>query len=467
MSIFKFRARIPKTFQSWQVKDEYQSETTHNRWTNIDLIPTPESERNFTGKSFFAFWIAAAVNISAWTTGSANLANGLSAGETIAYWGGLAMKVLLSCIFPSFQYMANTLPQSAAITTNQLIGFIIYIIVFTPMMLIHPSKLHKFLWVAFGCVLCTILGLFIWAVASNGGASLNTIQKVKISKATRSFRMLQAVSSVAGAWCGSAIRQSDWTRYAKTKRAAAINQLITLPLVLTVTAALGTFATSAVTNMYGKQIWQPITLLEFLLMDNYNAATRAGCFFAAFGFFLSQVSVNLVQNSVAAGMDLASLAPKWIDVKRAGFIIATGGATLENPAWLRLFQTAWFVGFLGSSVVYFVISIISPPPGHPYESELFGNEQDGMSVIDGQIPSGSDMPNRPGKEGRSPDLKAVRDSVEASMCARDDVLWKYFNHVQSLRPEVESAEIKGGNFELDRDVEAIEKSWSGFLERAE
>ncbi|RDI76442.1 hypothetical protein Vi05172_g13577 [Venturia inaequalis] len=370
MSIFKFRPRIPKTFQSWQVKDEYQSETTHNRWTNIDLIPTPESERNFTGKSFFAFWIAAAVNISAWTTGSANLANGLSAGETIgmilvgsilagmisficgepgvryhvgfpmmsraafgmygsyfvvmlkcfvnfiyfgiqAYWGGLAMKVLLSCIFPSFQYMANTLPQSAAITTNQLIGFIIYIIVFTPMMLIHPSKLHKFLWVAFGCVLCTILGLFIWAVASNGGASLNTIQKVKISKA-----------------------------------AAAINQLITLPLVLTVTAALGTFATSAVTNMYGKQIWQPITLLEFLLMDNYNAATRAGCFFAAFGFFLSQVSVNLVQNSVAAGMDLASLAPKWIDVKRGALIMCIVGYVI-NP-WRFVNSPGNFITVLNS-----------------------------------------------------------------------------------------------------------------------
>lgn len=53
------------------------------------------------------------------------------------------------------------------------------------------------------------------------------------------------------------------------------------------------------------------------------------------------------------------------------------------------------------------------------------------------------------------------------MCARDDVLWKYFGHVQSLRPEVESVEIKGGNFELDRDVEGIERSWSAFLKRAE
>jgi len=55
---------------------------------------------------------------------------------------------------------------------------------------------------------------------------------------------------------------------------------------------LGVFATSAVFHMYGKQIWQPIVLLEFLLTDNYNAATRAGCFFAGLGFFWSQISVK-------------------------------------------------------------------------------------------------------------------------------------------------------------------------------
>lgn len=92
----------------------------------------------------------------------------------------------------------------------------------------------------------------------------------------------------------------------------------------------------------------------------------------------------------------------------AGFIIATGGATMKNPAWLRLFQTAWFVGFLGSSVVYFAVAMISPPPGHPYGSELFGNEHDSISVIDGQSPSGSNTPNKTGKGGHSPDLKAIQ-----------------------------------------------------------
>lgn len=122
-----------------------------------------------------------------------------------AYWGGLAVKVVLSSIFPSFQHMANTLPLSANIATNELIGFVVYIIIFTPLMLVHPTKYHKLLYWAFGASVATMGGLFIWAVAANGGASVLG-PAIGISASTRRFRMLQAVSSVAGAWTGSSIR---------------------------------------------------------------------------------------------------------------------------------------------------------------------------------------------------------------------------------------------------------------------
>jgi cytosine/uracil/thiamine/allantoin permease len=62
-----------------------------------------------------------------------------------AYWGGLAASVVLSSIFPSFHTMANTLPESAQITTQQLIGFVIYIFMFTPIMFVHPSRLQPVL----------------------------------------------------------------------------------------------------------------------------------------------------------------------------------------------------------------------------------------------------------------------------------------------------------------------------------
>jgi pimeloyl-ACP methyl ester carboxylesterase len=50
------------------------------------------------------------------------------------------------------------------------------------------------------------------------------------------------------------------------------------------------------------------------------------------------------------------------------------------------------------------------------------------------------------------------------MCATDDVLWKYFDHVKGLRPDVAAVEISGGNFEPDRAVDSIARSWTRFLE---
>jgi nucleobase:cation symporter-1, NCS1 family len=59
-----------------------------------------------------------------------------------------------------------------------------------------------------------------------------------------------------------------------------------------------------------------------------------------------------------------------------GFVMAVGGATIK-VTWLRLFQTSWFIGFLGGALVYFLISLVLPPPGKPYEVVQFGNEGHG------------------------------------------------------------------------------------------
>ena len=126
------------------------------------------------------------------------------------------------------------------------------------------------------------------------------------------------------------IRQSDWTRYAKTKRSPVLNQLLGAPLTITIAATFGVFATSAVKEHYGVTLWQPVELLEWILENHYTPAARAGCFFAGLGFFFSQLSVNIAQNSVSAGMDLASLAPRWIDVTRGSLIMILVGVVV-NP----------------------------------------------------------------------------------------------------------------------------------------
>ncbi|KAF2808490.1 uncharacterized protein BDZ99DRAFT_489152 [Mytilinidion resinicola] len=348
--------------------------------------------------------------------------------------------------------MANTLPESALITTSQLIGFIMYIIIFTPMMFIRPSRMQPILFASFFMVATTIFGIFVWTVASNGGAPVPAPLK-SISSSERS--------------------QSDWTRYAKTRRAPVLNQLFGAPLTITICATLGVFATSAVKQMYGKAIWNPISLFEFLLSDNYNAATRAGCFFAGLGW---ASSTNLVQNSVAASMDLASMAPKWIDVSRGGllmcvigyvtnpwrfvngpgtfivvlnsfgmfvsplaginiirklnwkvpdlyvgnkssiywftgglnwraflawtlaiwasfpgFIHATAGTEVAL-GWTRTFQVTWIVGFMGGGAMYWLICTISPPPGAPYVTDCM----DENITVEGVAPRTIDYENKSG-----------------------------------------------------------------------
>ena len=87
-----------------------------------------------------------------------------------AYWGGIAFRVVLSAIFPSYHRMKNTFPKSANITTQDFIGTILYYIIFVALLFVKPYKLKPFFIVSFWGVVHTILGMFIWAMAANGGA---------------------------------------------------------------------------------------------------------------------------------------------------------------------------------------------------------------------------------------------------------------------------------------------------------
>ncbi|KAH8678271.1 permease for cytosine/purines, uracil, thiamine, allantoin-domain-containing protein [Xylariales sp. PMI_506] len=395
------RPRLPRTFQSLQVSNDSNED---NRWANRDILPVPKEEQTYKFRAYFGYWAAVGANVTPWSLGSSNLANGLDAGGTIggvfvgsilcaivatlcgeagiryhlgfpmmsratfgmygayfvimlklfvnfiffgiqSYWGGLAFTVILSSIFPSFQHMENTIPASSGISTQQLIGFICYIIIFTSMMFIHPTRLQPFIYITQAMAMVTMVGLFIWAMSSNHGADF-LAPSTTISASDRSFRILQAMSSVAGSWTGAAIRQSDWTRFTTSRKAVWWNQIVTGPIVCVIFCTLGFATTSAVKSMYGTAIWNPITLLQTILQRDYSATSRAGCFFAGVGFFASQVVINLVQNSVSCGMDLASFYPKYIDVTRGSLIMCVVGYLIQP--WRFVNQAGLFISVLNS-----------------------------------------------------------------------------------------------------------------------
>lgn len=195
-------------------------------------------------------------------------------------------------MIPQFRNMKNTLPESSGITTQRLIGFILYsIMMFSLVLTVPPAKIRRCLYPAFFIILTTFISLLIWALASNGGTGDLISSPIPLTTSRRVFRMIQCISSVGGSYGGAAERFSDWTRFSKTRHAPTSANLIALPLTVTFSATIGVLITTATYNMFGTLLWNPLELLTHIQATSYTPAARAGTFFAGLGLLLTQSKI--------------------------------------------------------------------------------------------------------------------------------------------------------------------------------
>ena len=143
---------------------------------------------------------------------------------------------------------------------------------------------------------------------------------------------------------------TDWTRYARTPNAALFGQIVTAPISICVTALCGLLITSATAEMYGEVLWNPFQLLLAIQQDSMSAAARAGTFFAGLGFLVSAIALCIVTNSIAAGMDIAALCPKYINIRRGSYIITIIG--LAVCPWNYVTQASTFITVLSGWSVF-------------------------------------------------------------------------------------------------------------------
>jgi NCS1 family nucleobase:cation symporter-1 len=73
--------------------------------------------------------------------------------------------------------------------------------------------------------------------------------------------------------------------------------------------------------MYGETYWSPLELLQ-RYVESYTSGDRAGVFFISLAFALAQVGTNISANSLSAGTDGAALLPRYVNIRRGGFICA-------------------------------------------------------------------------------------------------------------------------------------------------
>ena len=132
------------------------------------------------------------------------------------------------------------------------------------------------------------------------------------------------------------VNDPDFARFARKPKDALWPQFFTIPIGFAVTSFIGIIVSSSSTVIYGGEpIWNPLTLLTNFL-DGANGAARFGVFIISTAFTLAQLGTNIAANSVSAGTDMTALLPRYLNIRRGGYICAIVG----------LAMCPWYVGSL-------------------------------------------------------------------------------------------------------------------------
>lgn len=125
------------------------------------------------------------------------------------------------------------------------------------------------------------------------------------------------------------VNDPDFSRFARKPRDALWSQLFTIPIGFAVTSFIGIIVSSSSVVIYPEEdpIWDPLDLLERFINDG-GSAQRFGVFVIAAAFALAQLGTNIAANSVSAGTDMTALLPRFLNIRRGGYICAAVGLAM-------------------------------------------------------------------------------------------------------------------------------------------
>ncbi|KAL3427578.1 uridine permease [Phlyctema vagabunda] len=368
--------------------------------SNRDLDPVPfESEqRKWTWPSLLGFWIAEAFSISMYQVASSSITKGLSPGLAItavlvghllvcvpamanayvgcvygisfpvlmrstfgvygayfavfvrgvvaciwfgtqSFQGGQCIQTMLQAIWPSFTRFPNHIPESAHVTSAQMLCFFLFIIVQLPLLWLHVSKL-RFLFMA-KTIVMPIFGmtLFIWAIVAAKGFGPTFSKGTNITDGSPvAVVFFQCVTSAIGPKATLALNMPDFTRYARHPKQVFWTQAVGLCVLVTLCGILGVTVTSACQSIYGLTTWNPLQVS--VLWEN-----RAAQFFSALCWAFAVVGTNISANSVSFSHDLALWFPSWVNARRGAYICCI--ISIAATPWNIQYSAASFSAFLG------------------------------------------------------------------------------------------------------------------------
>lgn len=357
--------------------------------TNHDLKPVEPQRRQWGAWNFVGFWIADSFNINTWMISSSMVVAGLSwwqswlcvwIGYTIAacficltgrigavyhigfpvvnrasfgVWGSLwpvFNRAAMACIWYGVQAyiggeciylmirsiwkswddnkIPNTFPVDSGTTTASWVSFFIFWLVSLPAIWFPVHKIRHLFTVKAYFVPCAGVAFLIWAVVRAGGIGPIVHKPASISGSVLAWQFVKGIMSAIANFATLIVNDPDFSRFATKPKDALLPQLVTIPVGFAVTSFIGIIVSSSSAVIYGGDpVWNPLELLGKFI-DEGGSGQRFGVFVISLAFALAQLGTNIAANSVSAGTDLTALLPRFLDIRRGGYICAAVGLAM-------------------------------------------------------------------------------------------------------------------------------------------
>ncbi|KAI9283847.1 NCS1 nucleoside transporter family [Umbelopsis sp. AD052] len=372
-------------------------------WTNADLAPVPHDRRTWTAWNYVAYWIADCLNVNTWMIAGSLIATGMTwwqalisvavgygicavvlvlngisgaeyhvgfpvvcrssfglAGSFIpvlnrvimacvwygvqAWIGGECVYQMLRAIAPSIDNVPNTFPESSGTTSKAFIGFIVFWFVSLFAIWVPVDRIRHLFTVKSILLPIAAFSLFIWSIVRAHGLGPIISQPATFTSSDQAaWAIINGITGCMGNMAALIINTPDFTRYARKPSDIYYSQLVTMPVGFFITSFIGVVVTSSAQYMYGEAIWDPLQLLE-------KIDSRPAVFFIALAFALATLATNLCANSIPAGADMSALLPRYINIRRGGYICAVIGICITP--WKLLSGASNFLNFLSAYAVF-------------------------------------------------------------------------------------------------------------------
>lgn len=269
-----------------------------------------------------------------------------------SWLGGLMTYVCLRAIWPSIDNIPNPIPASTGMNLPQFIGFIVYFLIQFPFLFLNPKRLRYLVYVGGGGGFLVQLVMVSWACSTMGSDGFGSVLNgdgSTLKGSQLAWMVIFSINATISSMTSGTVSTCDYTRFASSPASGTYAQMFGFfPGWLS--NVWGVLTIAATQKRYGAELWSVPTLLIAMQDANGDSKTRAGVFFAAFVFGISQIALNIVGNSFSGGTDMASLVPKYINIRRGQVLTALLGLVL-NP-WYLLSGAVVFISVMSAYTIF-------------------------------------------------------------------------------------------------------------------